>query len=96
MTFSGVQDLSCTPLAKPVLHSKSARDLVIVTYFEDVGGEHLEAAIALMNMFGRIVLCGMISQYNDIEPRPGPKNLISAIGKRLRLQGFIVSDHRLK
>ena len=62
-------------------------------YFENVGGEHLDAAIALMNMFGRIVLCGMISQYNDIEPRPGPKNLISAVRKRLNLQGFIVSDH---
>ena len=62
-------------------------------YFENVGGEHLVAAIALMNMFGRVVLCGMISQYNDIEPRPGPRNLSSAIGKRLRLEGFIVTDH---
>lgn len=62
-------------------------------YFENVGGEHLEAAIALMNMFGRIVLCGMISQYNDIEPQPGPKNLRSAVGQRLRLQGFIITDH---
>lgn len=62
-------------------------------YFENVGGTHLEAAIALMNMHGRIPLCGMISHYNDSEPHTGPKNLISAVGKRLKLQGFIVSDH---
>ena len=62
-------------------------------YFENVGGAHLEAAIALMNMHGRIPLCGMISHYNDSEPHTGPKNLISAVGKRLKLQGFIVSDH---
>ena len=65
----------------------------IDVYFENVGGEHFEAAFELMNRFGRIALCGMISQYNDIEPTPGPKNLISAIRKRLKLQGFIVSDH---
>ena len=61
-------------------------------YFENVGGEHLEAAISLMNTFGRIPLCGMISQYNDTEPRRGPNNIISAVGNRLKLQGFIVSD----
>ena len=61
-------------------------------YFENVGGRHLQAALAVMNMHGRIPLCGMISQYNDIEPTPGPTNLSSAIGKRIRLQGFIVTD----
>jgi len=61
-------------------------------YFENVGGEHLQAALAVMNMHGRIPLCGMISQYNDIEPTPGPTNLSAAIGKRIRLQGFIVTD----
>ena len=40
-------------------------------YFENVGGRHLQAALAVMNMHGRIPLCGMISQYNDIEPTPG-------------------------
>ena len=65
----------------------------IDVYFENVGREHLEAAIALMNIHGRIPLCGMISHYNDSEPNTGPKNLISAVGKRLKLQGFIVSDH---
>ncbi|MDE0314857.1 MAG: NADP-dependent oxidoreductase [Candidatus Poribacteria bacterium] len=61
-------------------------------YFENVGGKHLQAALAVMNMHGRIPLCGMISQYNDIEPTPGPTNLSSAIGKRIKLQGFIVTD----
>ncbi|MYA69902.1 NADP-dependent oxidoreductase, partial [Candidatus Poribacteria bacterium] len=61
-------------------------------YFENVGGRHLQAALAVMNMHGRIPLCGMISQYNDIEPTPGPTNLSAAIGKRIRLQGFIVTD----
>lgn len=62
-------------------------------YFENVGGEHLEAALTHMNTFGRIVLCGMISRYNDTEPVPGPRNLNLAVGKRLLLKGFIISDH---
>lgn len=62
-------------------------------YFENVGGEHLEATLSLMNDFGRIVACGMISQYNASEPAPGPRNLGLIVGRRLRIQGFIVSDH---
>ena len=61
-------------------------------YFENVGGRHLQAAPSVMNMHGRIPLCGMISHYNDVEPTPGPTNLSTAIGKRIRLQGFIVTD----
>ncbi|HQY90767.1 NADP-dependent oxidoreductase [Caldilinea sp.] len=62
-------------------------------YFENVGGEHLEAVLFNMNPFGRIPVCGMISQYNQTEPQSGPQNLGVMIGKRLLLQGFIVSDH---
>ena len=65
----------------------------IDVYFDNVGGDHLEAAIQHMNNLGRIVLCGMISLYNATEPTPGPRNLSYAIGRRLSLQGFIVSDH---
>lgn len=61
-------------------------------YFENVGGAHLEAALANMNMFGRIPCCGMISQYNNHGPLPGPANLTLIVGNRLKLQGFIVSD----
>ena len=63
----------------------------IDVYFENVGGDHLEAALEHMNPFGRIALCGMISQYN--EAKPGPSNLSHAVRKRLTMQGFIVSDH---
>lgn len=62
-------------------------------YFENVGGEHLEATLSLMNDFGRIAACGMISQYNASQPTPGPRNLGLIVGRRLRIQGFIVSDH---
>ena len=64
----------------------------IDVYFENVGGAHLDAALEHMNPRGRIVLCGMISQYNASAPS-GPSNLRLAVRKRLTLQGFIVSDH---
>ena len=60
-------------------------------YFDNVGGSQLEAAIAVMRPFGRCVECGMISQYN--EASPGPHNLAQIVGKRIRMQGFIILDH---
>ncbi|WP_159945167.1 MULTISPECIES: NADP-dependent oxidoreductase [unclassified Nocardiopsis] len=62
-------------------------------YFDNVGGDHLRAAIAAMRQHGRIALCGAVSQYNATEPAPGPDNLFLAVGKRLTLRGFIVGDH---
>ena len=61
-------------------------------YFDNVGGDHLEAAIFCMRPNGRLALCGMISQYNDVEPPPGPRNLIMVVGLGLTLRGFIVSN----
>ncbi|KEQ16286.1 NADP-dependent oxidoreductase [Endozoicomonas numazuensis] len=65
----------------------------IDVYFENVGGKHLEAALNLMNEHGRIAVCGMIDQYNTTNPTPGPSNLSQLIIKKLKMQGFIVSDH---
>ncbi|HSE07970.1 MAG TPA: NADP-dependent oxidoreductase [Nocardioidaceae bacterium] len=62
-------------------------------YFDNVGGDHLEGAIANMKEFGRIALCGAIGQYNATEPATAPRNLWQVVTKRLKLQGFIVSDH---
>jgi NADPH-dependent curcumin reductase CurA len=65
----------------------------IDVYFENVGGVHLEAALQYMNNFGRIAVCGMISMYNATSAQPGPANMALMIGRRLKMQGFIVSDH---
>ena len=65
----------------------------IDVYYENVGGKLLEATLNNMRRFGRIVLCGMISLYNNKALEPGPSNLFKAIENRLRLEGFIVFDH---
>jgi hypothetical protein len=62
-------------------------------YFDNVGGDHLEAAIGSLNRGGRVALCGMISVYNTSEPAPGPRNLARLIQTRGRIEGFLVSDH---
>jgi NADPH-dependent curcumin reductase CurA len=60
--------------------------------FENVGGELLEAVLGQVNRNARIVLCGLISAYNDERPRPGPSNLGSMIINRVTMRGFIVTD----
>jgi len=65
----------------------------IDVYFENVGGEHLVAALNNMRVNGRIPLCGMIDQYNATELPAGPGNLAMAIGMSLTLRGYIVSNH---
>lgn len=65
----------------------------IDVYFDNVGGDHLEAALDLMNDGGRLALCGAISSYNDSERTPGPDNMWHAISRGLILQGFTVNNY---
>ncbi|MEV1330173.1 NADP-dependent oxidoreductase [Micromonospora costi] len=65
----------------------------IDVYFDNVGGDHLEAAISALRPHGRVAICGMISQYNAATPPAAPRNLALVIGKRLTLRGFLVGDH---
>lgn len=62
-------------------------------YFENVGGMHLEAALNCVDFGARMALCGMISQYNDMQFQPGPPNLINMIGRGVMARGFIVSEY---
>lgn len=63
-------------------------------YFDNVGGDHLHAALAVANPFARFALCGMISAYNAAEPPTAPRNLVLAVTKSLRLEGYIVLNHQ--
>lgn len=62
-------------------------------YFDNVGYEHLQAAITHMNDHGRVAACGSIAGYNSATPKPGPNNLSFVVRKRITIRGFIVSDH---
>ncbi len=62
-------------------------------FFDNVGGDILEAALNHINMRARVVLCGGISAYNATEPQPGPKNLMNLVIMRARMEGFIVIDY---
>jgi NADPH-dependent curcumin reductase CurA len=64
----------------------------IDVYFDNVGGEMLEAALSALRLHGRIIACGSISGYNDEKPRPGPSNLFNITTKRLTMKGLMVSD----
>lgn len=65
----------------------------IDVYFDNVGGDHLEAAIFAMNDAGRAALCGSIASYNDLEMAPGPRNLWMTVTKGLRLEGFTIVNY---
>ncbi|HVV11133.1 NADP-dependent oxidoreductase [Amycolatopsis sp.] len=65
----------------------------IDVYFDNVGGEHLEAAIESAKPHARFAVCGMISLYNATEPPAAPRNLTKIVGKRLTIRGFLVGDH---
>jgi len=65
----------------------------IDVYFDNVGGEILDACLKLMNFKGRIPTCGLISEYNAEIPVPGPYNYSMILMQRLRIEGFIVTDN---
>ncbi|MEW2007106.1 NADP-dependent oxidoreductase [Microbacterium sp. NPDC079208] len=62
-------------------------------FFDNVGGDHLEAALDVMNDGGRIALCGAITSYNTTERLPGPDNMANIITRGLRLQGFTLANY---
>jgi hypothetical protein len=65
----------------------------IDVYFDNVGGDLLDVALAELAMNGRVVLCGAIATYKDTELRPGPKHYLNLLIKRGRMEGFLVLDY---
>ena len=76
---------------EPLDHLERGAPEGIDVYFDNTGGPQLEAAVFALRNHGRVAMCGGIAGYNT--PVAGPRNLILAIGKRLRIEGFIVSDY---
>ncbi|OOP63894.1 NADP-dependent oxidoreductase [Arthrobacter sp. SRS-W-1-2016] len=90
--FDAAFDYHDGPVVEQLREAAGERGIDV--YFDNVGGEHLEAALAVLTVGGRVAMCGAISQYNSTEPTPGPRNLAVAIGKQLTLRGFLVSGQR--
>ena len=94
--FDAVIDHRAGPVRASLRDGLQAVDRASIDVtFDNVGGEQLEAAIRHMGDYGRIALCGAISTYDATTPSPGPRNLLLAIWRRLRLEGFIVGDHEI-
>jgi NADPH-dependent curcumin reductase CurA len=68
----------------------------IDVFFDNVGGDILDAALARLALHGRVVICGAIARYNDTRQAPGPKNYLNLIIRRARMEGFLVLDHMAK
>ena len=85
--------------AEPNLTKALAREVKAIgatgidVYFENVGGDHLQAALSLANDFARFAVCGMISQYNVTDAPVVPRNLTMIMTKRIRMEGYIALDH---
>jgi NADPH-dependent curcumin reductase CurA len=79
--------------ASVVEQLRAAAPAGIDVYFDNVGADHLDAALVILNQNGRVAMSGAIASYNATEPPVGPSNLGLVITKRLTLRGFIVSDH---
>jgi hypothetical protein len=72
---------------------KEAAPHGIDVYFDNVAGDHLQAALDSLRQFGRVAMCGMISTYNATGPVPGPSNLFNAVAKGLTLRGFLARQY---
>ena len=88
--FDAAIDYKAGPVAEQL--ARAAPDGIDV-YVDNVGGDHLEAAIAALRDRGRIALVGAIGEYNAADPPPGPRNLYQAVIKQLTLRGILVLSH---
>ncbi|SVC19925.1 uncharacterized protein METZ01_LOCUS272779, partial [marine metagenome] len=77
-----------------VLHFKDIAPEGFDLYFDNVGGDFLESAIFRMKNFGKIIICGRISQMNATSPGEGLKNMAHVLVKRLTIRGFLIFDHK--
>ena len=75
---------------RPALKALTPKGIDV--YFDNVGGEHLDAALAGMNVLGRVAVCGMISGYNEAGNRTNVRNLSNIIYGRMTLRGFTAAD----
>jgi len=88
--FDAAFNYKQTPVATALReHAPKGLDV----YFDNVGGDHLSAALTRMRLHGRIAVCGAIAEYNEEQPQPGPDNFIAILPLRLTIRGFIVLDH---
>jgi len=74
----------------PAVHKACPKGVDV--YFDNVGGETLDVALAHLRLNARVVICGAISQYNNTAPIKGPENYLSLLVNRASMQGFIVFD----
>lgn len=88
--FDAAINYRTTPIAEGLAHA--APDGVDV-YFDNVGYDHLDAALQCANKNARIAVCGTIADYDTTSAPDGPRNLFKIVAQRIRIQGFIVSDH---
>jgi hypothetical protein len=87
--FDGCIDYKSEDLKKALkAHCPKGIDV----YFDNVGGEILDAALTRINMHARIVICGAISQYNSTQP-VGPANYLALLVNRARMEGMVVMDY---
>ncbi len=90
LKLDGSFDYKQTPVAE-ALAAFAPQGLTL--YYDNVGGEQLEAAIGALGEHGRVVLCGIVSSYGHPQAAPGPRNLNLFIHRRLSMQGFTVLEH---